>query len=431
MRRLPVILASIIACLILITDIGGQDLSRLKKEKQTTAKQIKETSKKLRDNKRETQRQINRLSTLRGDMNRQNEIISEAKKQADSVAVAMTILSDSILSLENDVKRLQAGYAAALRKLQTTNSPATMLRYIFASKSIEQMYRRARYIKQFSSWRQRKADEIKVAKNRLAGRRLELDTLRMERAGMLQRASLAGQRLKSQEAETQQLVSTLKSEQSSLQAFLREQESRQRQLNNQIDKLIKEQQERQEKAKKEKERKKREQQKKEKSSQKPSSKPSTEKPDNKSEPQTPDPDRALTGDFENNRGRLLFPVNSRYTIIRDFGRQKHPDLPNVYTDNNGIDIEVAKGSCARAVFGGSVSAIFRQPGFGTIVMLRHGKYITIYAGLASCNVKNGQTVKSGQTLGTILTDPDNDNKTILHFELRREREKLNPRQWVR
>ena len=100
------------------------------------------------------------------------------------------------------------------------------------------------------------------------------------------------------------------------------------------------------------------------------------------------------------------------------------------TDNSGIDIEVSKSTQARAVYEGTVSAIFRQDGFNNIVMVRHGAYITIYAGLGNLSVKSGDKVKTGQLLGTIFTDPST-GLTTLHFEIRREREKLNPKQWVR
>ena len=64
-------------------------------------------------------------------------------------------------------------------------------------------------------------------------------------------------------------------------------------------------------------------------------------------------------------------------------------------------------------------------------MVRHGKYITIYAGLDNISVKQGDNVKAGQNLGTVFSDPDNDNRAVLHFEIRNERQKLNPTQWVR
>jgi len=141
--------------------------------------------------------------------------------------------------------------------------------------------------------------------------------------------------------------------------------------------------------------------------------------------------RKLTGSFESNKGRLLFTVNGKYKIVRPFGRHKHPDLPHVTTDNGGIDIEVPAGGTARAVFDGTVSEVFRLPGYNTIVMVRHGKYLTIYANLSNISVKKGDALKQGQTIGTIYSDPDDGNRSILHFELRQEKQKLNPTAWVR
>ncbi|WP_367950601.1 peptidoglycan DD-metalloendopeptidase family protein [uncultured Duncaniella sp.] len=55
----------------------------------------------------------------------------------------------------------------------------------------------------------------------------------------------------------------------------------------------------------------------------------------------------------------------------------------------------------------------------------------MYAGLASTSVRQGEKVKTGQTLGTIYSDPADSDRTLLHFEVRDERRKLNPSAWVR
>ena len=64
-------------------------------------------------------------------------------------------------------------------------------------------------------------------------------------------------------------------------------------------------------------------------------------------------------------------------------------------------------------------------------MLRHGSYLTVYAGLASSDVRVGEKVTAGQSLGTIYSDPTDSGRSILHFEVRNERAKLNPNQWVK
>jgi murein DD-endopeptidase MepM/ murein hydrolase activator NlpD len=69
--------------------------------------------------------------------------------------------------------------------------------------------------------------------------------------------------------------------------------------------------------------------------------------------------------------------------------------------------------------------------YQNVILIRHGHYITVYAGLSSVSVAKGDKVKTGQALGTIFTDPEDRGSTILHFEVRHEREKLNPLDWVK
>ena len=83
--------------------------------------------------------------------------------------------------------------------------------------------------------------------------------------------------------------------------------------------------------------------------------------------------------------------------------------------NSGIDIGVKPGTKARAIYEGTVSAIFKQDGFGNIVMVRHGNYLSIYANLSSLNVKSGDTLKAGQSIGTVGADADGGRGAVLHF----------------
>ena len=142
-------------------------------------------------------------------------------------------------------------------------------------------------------------------------------------------------------------------------------------------------------------------------------------------------DRKLTGSFASNKGRLLFPVAGKYTITSQFGTYAHPDFAKVQLNNLGIDIEVPRGTASRAVFEGVVTSIFRTDGYHNVVILRHGEYLTVYAGIESLAVKKGDQVKAGQSLGTIFSDQKDGGRTKLHFEIRHEKQKLNPTEWVR
>ena len=105
-------------------------------------------------------------------------------------------------------------------------------------------------------------------------------------------------------------------------------------------------------------------------------------------------------------------------------------MKNVTLDNKGIDLQGKPGAKARAVFNGKVAAIFQLNGLFN-VLVRHGQYISVYCNLSSTSVKQGDDVTTRQELGTVFTDTSNDNRTVLHFQLRKERDKLNPERWLK
>lgn len=134
-------------------------------------------------------------------------------------------------------------------------------------------------------------------------------------------------------------------------------------------------------------------------------------------------DRALSGSFESNRGRLPMPITGSYKIVSHFGQYNVEGLKNVTLDNKGINIKGSPGCQARSIFAGEVSAVFSLGG-SMVVMVRHGSYISVYCNLKSVSVHTGQKVSARQPLGAV------GDENILQFQLRRETAKLNPEAWL-
>ena len=140
-------------------------------------------------------------------------------------------------------------------------------------------------------------------------------------------------------------------------------------------------------------------------------------------------DRELSGSFVSNRGKLPMPVTGSYMITSKYGQYSVEGLRNVKLDNKGIDIQAKPGAQARAIFDGKVAAVFQLNGLFN-VLIRHGSYISVYCNLSSASVKAGDTVKTRQSIGKIFSNASDGNRTVLHFQLRKEKEKLNPEPWL-
>jgi septal ring factor EnvC (AmiA/AmiB activator) len=135
-------------------------------------------------------------------------------------------------------------------------------------------------------------------------------------------------------------------------------------------------------------------------------------------------DRQLTGNFESNRGRFPMPVVGSYRIVHRFGTNTVTDVKgHVTLDKKGIDIKGQPGAAVRCIFDGEVSAVFSYSGT-TVVIVRHGSYLSVYCDLASVSVSRGQKVSTNQTLGRLGSDG------MMQFQLRKGNSKLNPESWL-
>jgi murein hydrolase activator len=138
--------------------------------------------------------------------------------------------------------------------------------------------------------------------------------------------------------------------------------------------------------------------------------------------------QALSQDFENNKGKLPWPVVEG-VITRPFG--EYSPMPGITENNNGIDIATSKGAIVRAVFDGTVSSVvdYPDPSQGKVVIIKHGAFFSVYVHLKEVFVKAGEKIKTKQTLGNILFD-EQDQVSELELEIWKGQSKLNPQDWL-
>jgi len=142
------------------------------------------------------------------------------------------------------------------------------------------------------------------------------------------------------------------------------------------------------------------------------------------------PEQKLIGEnFAENRGRLPWPVE-RGIITSQFGMQKHPVLKYVTENNIGIEITSLGKTTVRTVFKGEVAKVFSIPGANMTIIIRHGKYLTVYQNIVDLKVKLGDKVETKQELGNVYCETDNGSKAILKFMIFEEKEKLDPESWI-
>ena len=133
----------------------------------------------------------------------------------------------------------------------------------------------------------------------------------------------------------------------------------------------------------------------------------------------------MSVDFEKKRGQLPWPVNTG-TICGRFGRE---NIGKIVVERDGIIFCVPVGTGVKAVADGEVSLIQNLDEY-KFVMVRHGRYVTIYNRLSDVNVVKGQKVNAGTLIGKAAVGDAGDGE--FEFRVMNGSNKfVNPEGWLK
>ncbi|MDR2139105.1 MAG: peptidoglycan DD-metalloendopeptidase family protein [Tannerella sp.] len=404
------------ACLFFsAASVSGQTraMKQLEEKRKSALEDIECTSQLLKETRSSTQSSLNRLNLLAEQMASRRQIISLLNQEIALMDQEIADMNVQLNELGDDLNAIRINYAKSLQNIYIRHSIQYKWYFVLSAETFTQSFRRMRYLREYSSRQKHQAALIIKKQTEINLKQQEIEQTRTEKLSLLDIREKESNRLQAEEAEQKTAVHQLTQKQKDLQAELAQKKKEAEAIDRQIENLINLEINRTLTAGTSAG---------SGSSGKRNTSPESSYLNTKEE-------RQLSSSFTSNRGRLPYPLTGKYRIVSPFGELKHPELKYVRTYNSGIDIQTTAGAEAQAVFNGVVTAVFTvEAGYNHCVIIRHGKYLTVYGNLRTVYVKQGDKVSTRQKLGKIATDIH--NATILHFEIRREKEKLNPRRWL-
>jgi len=388
MKRIFYILLS---CMISCTFLQAQSISDLNKRREKAEGEIAYIDKLLRANTQRQKSELAQLNLTKQKIVQRKNLIANIDLQIHIVEQELKNKNKDINDLQTHLEALKTSFKKLLYQAYKYRDSRSWLMFILSSDDFSMAYRRWQYFKRLSEHTNKVAANIKATTAKINTEITSLTAKRQELATYLSEKQTEVNKLQKEEQSVQAIIKNLSGREEKLKKDAEAQRKEISRINAQIERVIAEE------AKKKKE--------------------SADLPVN----------RALTANFENNRNNLPWPVR-RGVVVGKFGKQPHPVHRAIIIESNGIDISTETDSKAMAVFDGTVSKIFNVVGVNNCVMVQHGSYYTLYCRLGAVHVKIDDKIKAGQEIGNIITN--DDGTTLLHFELWKGTQKLNPELWL-
>lgn len=365
--------------------------SQLQKEKQQNLEKIKEVEKIIDETTTKKTNTLGELNALNARIGEQEKLVKSIKGEVGILDSEISENNDIIGTLQADLKKLKKEYASMLYAAQKANNSTTRLTFLFSSESFDQLIMRLRYMKQYGETRKLQAEQITKVQEELEGQVQEIKTRREEKTKLLNDEVAAATSLTKLRQKQNSLVKNLERQEKKLRKDLEETKKAVARLDKLIEDLIKEEMERALRA-------------------------------NKGEVAT------LSNSFEENKSKFMWPVSSGF-VSQKFGRQQHPVLKGIVLQNNGVNIQTQENEKVKTIFEGEVRRVAFIQGLGSTVIIKHGEYLTVYAGLKDVFVRSGQKVSTNQEIGKVFSNAEGVSE--LRFQIFKNTTALDPQGWLK
>lgn len=371
---------------------GQAKKNELVTKREKLLNEISVTNKLIESTEKKKGSTIQSLNLLDRKITKRQGLISNY--QAEIVVIETKILDreKTIASLNRDIKKQKDLYADFLRYAYKNHNEFTVIIFLLASADFNQFYLRTKYFEQLQRARKERIAVITGIKKQIDRELRELVREKASLGDALLGVKRENKNLEYEKASREKTLKKLTTEEKQLRADLEKKKKIEKEINSKIEALIREE--------------------------------ASKSPLSKLTPA----DKIVSSQFELNKGKLPWPTRQGI-ITEQFGEHYHPVIKGVKVQNNGIDISGVGDPSVRAIFDGEVSKVFAIKGSNYTVIIRHGKYYTVYHNLKEVKVAIGAKVKSKDTIG-IAGKTGSSDSYLVHLEIWNGLEKLNPELWI-
>lgn len=378
-----------ILCLLSLP-MAAQSVKELQQQQQALQQQLEETSKMLKQTKKNETATENKLNLLNNDIKTRKKLINNIQGEINALNGEMSTLRNKRFVLQKELEAAKADYAKLVRETHYADMQQSPLLFLLSADNFQQLIRRMQYMQQFASYRKEQVKRIESIQADIDIQNNLLSEKKHSRSTALQSQKREQEKLTADQRKQKNMLTSLKQQEKELIAKQKQQQKKVDELNKKIEELIAKQVRTTTTLTKE--------------------------------------QQLIAGGFEANQGRLPWPVEKGF-VSGHFGKHQHPIHEHVTINNKGIYLQTVSGAQARAIYEGEVTWCAQMNG-SFAVIIQHGNYRSVYSQMKSIKVKQGDKVQAKQTIGEIMTDTSEDNKTELYFQIYKDKSILNPSLWL-
>lgn len=218
--------------------VATKEIKGLQQENQRIKQEIKQHEAEFQEKQRDVDNRLKHIITLDTEIGQHQRDIDHITHDIKGIDNNIGILKSQLNNLEQQLAERRTRFIRSMRYMARHRSIQDKLMFIFSAKSLSQMYRRLRFVREYAAYQRAQGERIQEQQRQVDDKRAQLGRIRQKKRDLRYQGQQAQAVVTAKKAEQESVVASLKQDQKVLQGVIADRKKKQQALDAQIDRLI-------------------------------------------------------------------------------------------------------------------------------------------------------------------------------------------------
>ncbi len=210
----------------------------LQGQREALKKKIEQQEAALKANQADVKKKLQELMVINSEIDERQKNIDDIQKDIKHINGNIGILNSQLTTLEEQLADRKAKYIRSVRYMARHRSAQDNLMFVFSAKSLAQVYRRLRFVREYASYQKAQGELVRAKQQQVTEKHIQLEEVKGQKNSLLYKGRKEHAALQTKQGEQQKAVDGLQRQQKTIQDIITEQKKKDAALNAEIDRLI-------------------------------------------------------------------------------------------------------------------------------------------------------------------------------------------------
>ena len=218
--------------------VTTEEIKGLQRQNQQIQKEISEHEEEMKVKRKDVETRLQKIVRLDTEIGQHQRTIDTIATDIKGLDNNIGILKSQLVSLEAQLGERRSRFIRSMRYMARHRSIQDKLMFVFSAKSLTQMYRRLRFVREYAAYQRAQGEQLQAKQRQVDEKHNQLQQVRGHKSNLLYKDRIVHAQMEHKRVEQQNVVATLQQDQKVLQGVIAQRRQQQQALNAQIDRLI-------------------------------------------------------------------------------------------------------------------------------------------------------------------------------------------------